>query len=133
MVGSPTCSTCGRTLPDARRWRSRGLVPGRDVRVCSRRCRRRLSDTDRALELAITELLEGRALGATCCPSEAARRVRPEDWRGWMEATRSAARRLCARGVLQILQRGRVVDPSTAKGAIRLRLDPRAPCGWQRS
>jgi hypothetical protein len=39
-----------------------------------------------------------------------------------MEDTRRAARRLVAAGKLEILQGGRVVDPSTAKGAIRLRL-----------
>ena len=46
-----------------------------------------------------------------------------------MEPVRSAARRLVARGQLEILQQGRVVDPSTARGPIRLRLtdpDPRS-------
>ena len=38
-----------------------------------------------------------------------------------MEEVRKAARRLVDQGEVEILQKGRVVDPSTAKGAIRLR------------
>jgi len=39
-----------------------------------------------------------------------------------MEPARCAARRLVAAGRIEIVQGGRVVDPSTAKGPIRLRL-----------
>lgn len=39
-----------------------------------------------------------------------------------MEDVRRAARRLVAEGRVEILQRGRPVDPSTAKGPIRIRL-----------
>ncbi|WP_244238927.1 DUF3253 domain-containing protein [Corallococcus carmarthensis] len=56
------------------------------------------------------------------CPSEVARASGDEDWRALMEPVREAARRLVARGVLDIVQGGRVVDPSTARGPIRLRL-----------
>ena len=42
-----------------------------------------------------------------------------------MEPTRAAARRLVASGDVEIVQRGRVVDPSTAKGAIRIRRSAR--------
>ena len=38
-----------------------------------------------------------------------------------MERTRRAARRLIGQGQLEMLQRGQRVDPSTARGAIRLR------------
>jgi hypothetical protein len=38
-----------------------------------------------------------------------------------MEPARAAARRLVANGEIQITQRGNVVDPSTARGPIRLR------------
>ena len=67
------------------------------------------------------DLLAARPEGATICPSEAARRVRPDDWRPLMERTRAAARRLVGTGAVVILQRGRPVDPSTAKGPIRVR------------
>jgi hypothetical protein len=39
-----------------------------------------------------------------------------------MEPARQAARRLVARGAVEITQGGRPVDPSTAKGPIRVRL-----------
>lgn len=44
-----------------------------------------------------------------------------EPWRELMEPARSAARRLVAAGEVEITQRGRVVDPSTAAGPIRIR------------
>jgi hypothetical protein len=47
--------------------------------------------------------------------------VDPEGWRGLMEPARMAARRLVAQGEVEIVQGGRAVDPSTAKGPIRIR------------
>lgn len=70
----------------------------------------------------MVELLSARAAGASICPSEAARRVDPEGWKDRMEDARRAARRLVAGGVVEITQGGRVVDPSTARGPIRVRL-----------
>ena len=67
------------------------------------------------------ELLDARARGATICPSEAARAVGGDDWRPLMEPARAAARRLVARGEVEITQAGHVVDGSTAKGPIRIR------------
>jgi hypothetical protein len=87
-----------------------------------------VSSTDRALESAILELLDSRAAGATICPSEAARRVAAaagradgDGWRALMEPARRAARRLVTDGRVEITQGGRPVDPSTAKGPIRIR------------
>jgi hypothetical protein len=97
------------------------------VRYCSAACRRRrLTGTDRALEREIVSLLSGRAAAASICPSEAARAVAPESWRELMEPARRAARRLAAAGRLVILQRGRPVDPSRARGPIRLTLSATA-------
>ncbi|MEM8875246.1 MAG: DUF3253 domain-containing protein, partial [Planctomycetota bacterium] len=67
-------------------------------------------------------LLGDRGVGKTICPSEAARAVGGEDWRMFMEPTRMAARRLVEHGKIVIKQNGRTVDPSRAKGPIRLRL-----------
>lgn len=80
-----------------------------------------MTDTDAALEQAVLDLLARRAPGATICPSEAARAVGGEQWRAQMERARAAARRLVARGQVEITQGGRVVDPSTAQGPIRVR------------
>ncbi len=118
-----TCLACGRTIE----WRKKWARDWDDVRYCSAACRRhRVDPTDRALEAAIRDLLNRRAASATICPSEAARAVaadedRAEEWRALMEPARRAARRLVAAGEVDVVQQGRVVDPSTAKGPIRIR------------
>lgn len=104
-------------------WRASWAANWDTVRYCSDRCRkRRLRPVDTALEDAIRALLGRRAGGATICPSEAARAVDADGWRDLMEPARAAARRLVASGEVEITQSGRVVDASTAKGPIRVRL-----------
>ena len=78
---------------------------------------------DRDLEERITTMLDARASSATICPSDVARAVSSEEseWRALMDPVRRAARRLVAAGEVEITQGGRVVDPSTAKGPIRIR------------
>lgn len=113
-----TCAACGRRIE----WRKKWERCWDDVRFCSDACRRnKPSGEDRRLEAAILDLLSKRAGDATICPSEAARAVFPDAWRERMEDARQAARRLVAAGEIEITQGGRVVDPSTAKGPVRLR------------
>ena len=113
-----TCASCGRTIE----WRKKWARSWDDVKYCSDACRRhKVTDTDRALEASIRSLLASRKGGATICPSEAAREVGGEDWRDLMEPARRAARRLVAAGEVEVTQGGKVVDPSTAKGPIRVR------------
>jgi hypothetical protein len=103
-------------------WRKAWAKNWDDVRYCSDGCRtRKIRPIDDDLEDAILALLERRAGGATICPNEAAKAVDPADWRELMEPARAAARRLTAAGEVVITQKGRVVDPSTAKGPIRIR------------
>jgi nucleoid-associated protein YgaU len=82
--------------------------------------------TDRKLEETILGLLAERGAGKTICPSEAARAVAGSDerqqWEHLMEPAREAAQRLVAKEKIVITQRGHIVDGSTAKGPIRLRL-----------
>lgn len=112
------CGSCGRTMV----WRAKWASNWDEVRYCSDRCRRRkLQPADAALEVAIRSLLNASARGSTICPSEAARSVDPAGWRDLMEPARAAARRLVAAGEVEITQGGRVVDPSTCKGPIRIR------------
>ncbi len=114
-----SCARCGRTIEWRKKWERDWEI----VRYCSDACRRRkVRAQDEALEREILDLLTERGRGKSICPSEAARRVDPDDWRNHMEDARSAARRLVARGEIEITQGGRVVDPSSAKGPIRLRL-----------
>lgn len=113
-----TCASCGRRIE----WRAKWARDWDSVKFCSDACRRHGVDaTDLRLEEAIDTLLSQRAQDATICPSDAARAIGGETWRELMEPSRRAARRMVARGQLQITQGGSVVDPSTAKGPIRLR------------
>jgi hypothetical protein len=111
-----TCARCGRTM----QWRKAWARNWDSVRYCSDACRRhKLTRTDEALQQAILDLLDARS--GTICPSEAARVVDPEGWQDLMEPARQAARRLVAAGDVEMTQGGRVVDPSTAKGPVRIR------------
>ncbi|MDJ0339337.1 DUF3253 domain-containing protein [Cryobacterium sp. PH31-O1] len=92
------------------------------MKYCSAACRSHgVNAKDLQLETTIVSLLDKRARESTICPSDAARAIGGEEWRELMEPARRAARRMVARGELQITQGGVVVDPSTAKGPIRLR------------
>lgn len=116
--GEKVCAACGRAIE----WRRKWADDWENVRYCSAACRRRgVKPVDRDLESAITDLLDARRSGATICPSDAARRVDPDGWRDLMEPARRAARRLVDAGAVEITQKGKVVDPSTAKGPIRIR------------
>ena len=119
VVLEKTCVACGRRIT----WRKKWARDWESIRYCSDACRsRRVRDVDTELEQAIRALLRERPGDASICPSEAARRVGGEDaWRDLMEPARAAARRLVANGEIQITQRGSVVDPSSARGPIRLR------------
>ena len=117
------CQTCGRTFEWRKKWEKDWDV----VSYCSDACRgHKPGAADAALEAAILELLAARGRDKTICPSEAAKLVggkdERRDWEGLMEPARAAARRLVAAGKIVIQQAGKVVDGSTAKGPIRLKL-----------
>lgn len=121
-IPSKVCRSCGRTIT----WRKAWARTWDDVRYCSDACRRRrIRPIDDKLGEAIVELLEAQPAGTSICPSAVARSVGGDDWRDLMEPTRTAARRLVADGTAEITQAGRVVDPSTARGPIRIRLTAR--------
>ena len=123
---SKTCAVCGRTME----WRKSWARNWDEVKFCSDACRKRRAGTarelDGQLEAEILRLLQARGAGKTICPSEAARAVAASEeraaWEPLMEPARAAARRLVAAHRIEITQGGHVVDASTAKGAIRLRL-----------
>lgn len=118
------CMVCGTPISWQRKW---SRSPHR-LEYCSEACRQRgLGEQDQAIERRILELLEARTLGATLCPSEVARALRPDgNWRALMEPVRQAARRLQRAGRIEVTQRGQPIDPSAARGPIRLRLKPQA-------
>lgn len=113
------CVVCGRDI----QWRKKWERDWEGVKYCSEACRKRKdAPADALLERAILELLRRRAGGASICPSEAARTVGGPAWRDLIEPARMAARRLVAEGLVVLTQEGREVDPSRAKGAVRIRL-----------
>lgn len=117
------CPSCGRSFA----WRKRWARVWEQVVYCSAACRqRKVRPEDRALEARILALLAEREPTTSICPSEAARGedAQGEAWRRRLEPVRRAARRLAHRGVIEITQGGRVVDPSAARGPIRLRRGP---------
>ena len=120
MSGEKFCKVCGRRMA----WRKAWSDCWDEVKVCSAACRKQgLGREDREVEAALLELLKERGPAKTICPSELARQRYPDDkWRSEMERVRRAARRLVAKGQAEILQKNQVVDASTAKGPIRVRV-----------
>jgi hypothetical protein len=117
------CKACGRAFA----WRKQWELDWDVIKYCSDACRgQKSTDIDSALEAAILSLLTERGRDKTICPSEAAKLVGGKqarhDWESLMEPARAAARRLAAAGSIVITQHGHVVNPSTAKGPVRLRL-----------
>lgn len=113
-----TCASCGRRIE----WRKKWEKNWDDIKYCSDACRRHtVTASDRQLEAKIRELLDARSRDSTICPSDVARAMSENEWRELMEPVRRAARRLVDAGEVEITQKGSVVDPSTAKGPIRIR------------
>lgn len=73
---------------------------------------------DAEIAQALTALAQARGRGKTFCPSEAARVISPDNWRALMPGVRRVAETL----PLVATQKGRPVDPLTARGPIRLGL-----------
>ncbi len=77
--------------------------------------------SDARIRETIDGLLDARKDGATICPSDAARALRPDgDWRALMDDVRRVAADEVEAGRLEVRQRGERVVPSEAKGPIRL-------------
>lgn len=79
-----------------------------------------MSVTDAAIGARIASRVEERAPDATCCPSEIARELGGEDWRDLMPRVRRVAVEFAQRGLIEIRQGGRRVDPGNFSGPIRL-------------
>jgi hypothetical protein len=98
-----------------------------------------MDPTDDEIAHAIEALLATRRAEASICPSEAARRLRPDGWRALMPAVRRVAFGMARTGRLRITQGATTIagdtqvmqsagvsstvpdDPSAVRGAIRLR------------
>lgn len=65
--------------------------------------------------------VEARGAGKSICPSEVARALAPE-WRGLMNRIRAIAATLSREERIDILRKGKPVEPDAMKGVIRLSL-----------
>lgn len=111
------CTVCGRKIEYRKKWKDNWD----EIKYCGEKCRRNKKSLSTGFEEKILDILRKRGADKTICPSE----VLPPELKSdkvQMEVVRKAARRLVAEGQIVITQKGVVVDPSTAKGAIRLKL-----------
>lgn len=113
------CLVCGRQIEPRKKW----AKAWPNIKYCGEKCRRAKSSlgVSAGHEDAILDLLKKRGRGKTICPSEILPEGLKKD-RAKMEEVRQAARRLVQKGKIHITQKGIVVDPSTARGPIRLKL-----------
>ncbi len=72
------------------------------------------------IEAEILALTEARGPDKSICPSEVARAL-DEDWRRLMTEVRRGAVRLAEAGRIEILRKGKPIDPASIRGVIRLR------------
>ncbi len=79
--------------------------------------------TEQAIEAAVLRLVQARGPDKSICPSEAAREVAAE-WQPLMGPVRRVAIRLAQAGRIEILRKGKPVDPEAVRGVIRLRVVP---------
>jgi hypothetical protein len=77
-------------------------------------------------EQAILSVLAARGKDKSCCPTDAARvaagNPKDESWRAKLPAIRLAAIRLARAGRIEILRKGKAIEPEAIHGVIRLRL-----------
>jgi hypothetical protein len=77
-------------------------------------------------EQAILDSLRAAGAGKSISPTDAARRLsgNPADdsWRRSLAPVKLASQRLARAGQIEILRKGKPIDPSTLHGVLRLRL-----------
>jgi hypothetical protein len=83
-----------------------------------------MADAERIAD-EIRRQTAARGAGKSICPSEVARALAPEEdaWRRLMGQVREAAIRLARAGRIEVLRKGKPVDPAAEiRGVIRLRI-----------
>jgi hypothetical protein len=81
------------------------------------------------LAAAARALLRHRRPEATICPSDVARVVGGAGWRAILDDARSVIGELRRAGIVRVTQKGREIDPDTARGPIRVARGPAWPAG----
>lgn len=80
-----------------------------------------MSSTAQDIRSLIIEMTQRCGPDKSICPSEVARALSPDDWRGLMDDVRASACQLHEQGVIEITQKYEVVKNFDFKGPIRLR------------
>jgi len=77
-----------------------------------------------AIESTILALAEARGAAGSISPSDVAQALGGADWRPLLGAVRRAAAALATAGRIDILRKGKPVDPAELRGVVRLRIRP---------
>lgn len=118
MSETKNCLCCGLPFERRKKWQS----SWDEVKYCSDRCRKVIKSSRRAtLEKIFEEKLTHSRRGTTFCPSVIAISYSTENWKPFMEEVRQIARCAVHAGKAEILQKGKVVDPTSFRGPIRVR------------
>jgi hypothetical protein len=84
--------------------------------------RRRPTPTDEAVDAAIIAQCSAAGPGKSVSPNDVAKVIDAEDWRRHLKQVKRRAQALTAEGRLQILRKGKPIEPDLMKGIVRLRL-----------
>ena len=112
---SKICESCGRSFEYRKKWEK----AWDQVKYCSDSCKK--NKNKYVYKEQILKLLGTRDSSKTICPSEVLPNELKQD-KILMEHVRRSARLLASQNMIEIMQGGKVVDPSDFKGPIRLRL-----------
>ena len=74
-----------------------------------------------AITAALLHLAAERGPEKSLCPTDVARAVSAENWRPFLGAVRKVAADLARQGKIEILRKGKPINPDEMRGVIRLR------------
>ena len=74
-----------------------------------------------AITAALLHLAAERGPEKSLCPTDVARAVSAENWRPLLGAVRKVAADLARQGKIEILRKGKPINPEEMRGVIRLR------------
>ncbi|GJL96746.1 MAG: hypothetical protein DHS20C06_05630 [Hyphobacterium sp.] len=77
---------------------------------------------DDTVDTAILTLVKARGAGKSISPAEVAQSLDAENWRGRLAAVKISAARLAQAGAVNILRKGKPVEPTDFKGVYRIAL-----------
>ena len=113
------CTSCGRRIEYRKKWEKNWS----EVNYCSDECRRNKNKFDYREKILV--LLKLKGPHKTICPSELIELSKSEPNNSDIEHVRRSARLLAAEGIIEIIQNDKVVDPTSFKGPVKIKLKVR--------